>query len=91
MADLLLTRRAKADLNSVPRVVQEAIVESLTLIEADPRAAGKRLRGRLRGLWSCRVGNYRILYTVEGSKRKERVIVRAIRHRAVAYRARKRR
>jgi mRNA-degrading endonuclease RelE of RelBE toxin-antitoxin system len=31
------------------------------------------------------VGNYRILYTVEGSRRSPRVIIRAIRHRAVVY------
>lgn len=46
---------------------------------------GKELRGRLRGLWSCRVGNYRILYTIEGSQRRQRVLVRAIRHRGFAY------
>jgi mRNA-degrading endonuclease RelE of RelBE toxin-antitoxin system len=38
------------------------------------------------GLWSYRVGSYRILYTIDG----KRVIVRAIRHRAVAYRRRRR-
>ncbi|MGH2739629.1 MAG: type II toxin-antitoxin system RelE family toxin [Actinomycetota bacterium] len=86
MPDLFLTRRAKQDLGSFPRLVQEAIVETLSLIEADPQEAGKQLRGRLRGLWSCRVGNYRVLYTIEGSKRKVRIIVRAIRHRATAYR-----
>jgi len=43
---------------------------------------GKRLLGRLEGLWSARVGNYRVLYTIEQSG----VTVRAIRHRAVAYR-----
>lgn len=60
-------------------------METLTLLEADPKEIGKELRGRLRGLWSCRVGNYRILYTVEGMKARTRVIVRAIRHRGVAY------
>jgi mRNA-degrading endonuclease RelE of RelBE toxin-antitoxin system len=79
-------------LAALPRTIQEAVVETLTLLEADPEEMGKQLRGRLRGLWSCRVGGYRILYTVEGSKARQRVIVRAIRHRGVAYgRARRRR
>ena len=91
MPDLFLTRRAREDLQALPRVVQNAIVESLTVIEADPRAAGKPLRGRLRGLWSCRVGNYRILYTLEGTKQKQRVIVRAVRHRATSYPTRRKR
>lgn len=90
LPDLLLTRRAKQDLQSLPRVVQKAVIESLKVIEGEPRQAGKPLRGRLRGLWSCRVGNYRILYTLEG-KRGHRVIVRAIRHRAAAYPARRKR
>jgi len=82
---LLLTRRAEQDLAELPGAIQEAVVETLTVLEADPQEIGKQLRGRLRGLWSCRVGSYRILYTIEGSAARQRVIVRAIRHRGVAY------
>jgi addiction module RelE/StbE family toxin len=78
---LLLTHRAERDLAVLPRMIQEAVVETLTLLETDPEHAGKQLRGRLRGLWSCRVGSYRILYTIEGGTARRRVIVRAIRHR----------
>jgi mRNA interferase RelE/StbE len=84
LPELRLTRRAKSDLLELPDAVREAVLESLTLIERDPEAIGKRLVGRMKGLWSARVGNYRILYTSERSG----VIVRAIRHRAVAYRPR---
>ena len=89
MPELLLTARAKKDLTALPRTIREAVVETLTLLEANPEEMGKQLRGRLRGLWSCRVGNYRALYTIGGQR--GRVIVRAIRHRAIAYRARRRR
>lgn len=85
MADLVLTRRAYRDLTDFQSPIREAVVETLTLLEADPAILGKELRGRLRGLWSCRVGNYRILYTVTVSARRTRVIVRAIRHRGAAY------
>lgn len=91
MAELLLTRRAKEDLAALPRALQNPVVGSLTLLEGRPEELGKELRGRLKGLWSYRVGNYRILYTIEGKGRRSRVIVRVIRHRAVAYRARRRR
>jgi mRNA-degrading endonuclease RelE of RelBE toxin-antitoxin system len=64
-------------------------VETLTLLEAGPEELGNQLRGRLRGLWLCRVGNYRVLYTIEGTRTRPRVIVRAIRHRGVAYRRRR--
>lgn len=90
MGELVLTRRANEDLRALPRLVQEAVVETLTLLEADPEGIGKQLRGRLRGLWSCRVGSYRILFTIEGSRARSRVVVRAIRHRGVAYPTRRR-
>ncbi|MGH2924174.1 MAG: type II toxin-antitoxin system RelE family toxin [Solirubrobacterales bacterium] len=85
MPELRLTRRARNDLEALPKPVREAVLETLTSIGAEPERAGKQLVGRLRGLWSARVGNYRVLYTVEAGQ----VIVRAIRHRAVAYRRRR--
>ena len=86
MPELRLTRRARNDLETLPETVRNAVLETLTLIGAEPERAGKRLVGRLEGLWSTRVGNYRVLYTTESGG----VIVRAIRHRAVAYRRRRR-
>jgi mRNA interferase RelE/StbE len=86
LPELFLTRRARQELERLPEAVQEAVVETLTLIEATPDETGKQLLGRLRGLWSARVGNYRVLYTIEGPDHSRRVIVRAIRHRGVAYR-----
>ena len=91
MAELLLTKRAEQDLAALPRPVQEAVLDTLTVLEIRPEELGKELRGRLGGLWSCRVGNYRILYTIEGAHPGSRVIVRAIRHLAVAYGRRRRR
>ncbi|MBA3366703.1 MAG: type II toxin-antitoxin system RelE/ParE family toxin [Actinobacteria bacterium] len=90
MAELRLTRRAREDLEGLPVEIQEAVLDVLTEIEADPEALGKALVGALRGLWSARVGNYRVLYTVEDARGNQHVIVRAVRHRAVAYRRRRR-
>jgi mRNA interferase RelE/StbE len=81
LPELRLTRRAKRDLRDLPTSVQEAVVETLEAIAIDPEAEGRELVGRLRGLWCARVGNYRVLFTIERSG----VIVRAIRHRGVAY------
>ena len=85
MPELRLTRRVKQDLQALPAAVREAVLESLALIAIEPESVGRRLLGRLEGLWSARVGNYRVLYTIE----ERRIIVRAIRHRAVAYRRRR--
>ena len=81
MAEPRLTRRAREDLKALPQPVREAVLETVTAIGLEPEQAGKQLVGRLRGLWSARVGSYRVLYTIEDGS----VIVRAIRHRAIAY------
>lgn len=57
------------------------------LIQLEPEEVGKRLVGRVEGLWAARAGNYRVFYTVELTG----VIVRSIRHRGVAYRPCRRR
>jgi mRNA interferase RelE/StbE len=80
--ELRLTRRARHQLLGLPSPLREAANETLERIAIDPESEGKELIGRLRGLWSARVGNYRVLYTIE----ERCVIVRAIRHRSVAYR-----
>lgn len=86
MPELRLTQRAKEDLNALPATVRGAVLETIALIGVEPESVGKKLLGRLEGLCSARVGNYRVLYTIESSG----VFVRAIRHRAVAYRGRRR-
>jgi mRNA interferase RelE/StbE len=86
LAEPRLTRRARDDLEALPEAVREAVFGTLIAIGLEPEQAGKQLVGRLRGLWSARVGNYRVLYTIEARG----VIVRAIRHRAIAYPARRR-
>jgi mRNA interferase RelE/StbE len=87
LPELRLTRRAKDDLHALPEAVREAVLETLTMLSHEPEDVGKRLLGRLEGLWSARVGSYRILYTIESGG----VVVRAISHRAVAYRRRRKR
>jgi mRNA interferase RelE/StbE len=56
-------------------------MDALDVLERDPDA-GYELRGRLSGLWSYRVGAYRIIYERRGPKT---VRVVAIRHRGQAY------
>jgi mRNA interferase RelE/StbE len=87
LAELRLTRQARRQLEALPAPVREAVLETLGLVQLKPEQMGKRLVGRMEGLWAARVGSYRILYTVEPTG----VIVRSIRHRGVAYARRRRR
>ena len=86
MPEPRLTRRARHDLEALPEPVRAAVLETLIWLGAEPEHTGKALVGRLAGLSSARVGNYRVLYTVEPGG----PVVRTIRHRAVAYRRRRR-
>ena len=51
-------------------------------VSAQPTMHGKPLRGTLKGLWSMRVGDHRIIYTVTDDE----VWVLKIGHRKEAYR-----
>jgi mRNA interferase RelE/StbE len=85
MARDQLTREAARHFEGLTQNLQEPVLNALTDLEIDPEAAGKPLLGRLKGLWSARVGSYRIIYSIEGSRRSPKVIVRAIKHRSQAY------
>lgn len=70
------------DLRPLPHNLQSRIlraIESRLMIE--PARYGQRLRRSLLGLWKLRVGDYRIVYEVQGKK----VRVWAICHRKEAY------
>lgn len=90
MARVHLTREAQRDFEALRAKLQEPVLNALTDLEIDPEAAGKRLLGRLRGLWSARIGSYRVIYSIEGSRRSQKVIVRAIKHRSAVYEQRRR-
>lgn len=86
---LRLTRDADDELEALPDRIRDAVLSTLIRLQADPLGRGKPLRGRLRPLWSARVGRYRILYTIEGLEQSVTVVVRGIRHRTAAYRRRR--
>jgi len=82
LARLVLARRARRELLELNWPLIDAIEDALGLLEREPRA-GHALRGKLRGLYSLRVGSYRILYQLTDSEQTVRVA--AIRHRSIAY------
>lgn len=87
MPRVQLTRQASRQFHALPQNLQEPVLNVITDLEIDPEATGKPLLGRLKGLWSARVGSYRIIFSIEGSRRSPRVIVRALKHRSHAYRS----
>lgn len=83
MARVVLARSASRALAALDYPLANAVLEAIGLLEREPEA-GYRLRGRLQGLWSLRVGAYRVIYELRDDNT---VRVVAIRHRAEAYRS----
>jgi len=81
VAQVFLTRTAREALAVLDFLVADAVLDALSEVEREPDI-GHRLRGRLTGLRSYRVGVYRIIYELRDDKT---VRVVAIRHRGDAY------
>ena len=59
---------------------QARISEHILLLEVHPHV-GKSLHGRLKGLYSLRIGDYRVIYEI----RHQRIILHAVGHRRTVY------
>jgi mRNA-degrading endonuclease RelE of RelBE toxin-antitoxin system len=81
VARLVLACRARTELLALDWPLIDAAEEAIALLQREPHA-GYPLRGRLRGLYSLRVGSYRIIYQLSDDST---VRVATIRHRSVAY------
>lgn len=78
-----LERRAERELRRLPRDVIKRIDAVFLQLAVDPLPDGVvKLSGRTNAGWRIRVGDYRILYRIEG----ERIVIYRIRHRRDAYR-----
>ena len=74
---------ARKELERLPGRVIERIFPRLEALEEEPRPAGcKKLKGG-RDEWRIRVGDYRVVYTVDDVKL--RVSVTRVRHRSEVY------
>lgn len=52
--------------NKLPKNIKEQIISYLKFnLSQSPKEIGDPLKGKLTGYWRARVGNYRIIYTVE--------------------------
>lgn len=84
MARVVFSREARSHVEGLDARLAEAVLDAITGLEGDPEA-GKRLRGRLKGLWSLRIGSYRVIYQVRDRGKTVRIV--AVLHRRLAYRS----
>ena len=82
MFELLYTKEAKDNIDSLPVKKKRQIKDALERVASDPEA-GKHLTGDLKGLYSFRSGNFRIIYKV--FREKVTVLVITVGHRKDVY------
>jgi len=81
---VMVARSARKELESLPSRVVERVLPRLDLLAHEPRPSGCRKLSGGQNLWRLRVGDYRIVYSVDD--RQQVVDIVAVRHRKDAYR-----
>lgn len=80
-----LTAKSARQIKKLDKATQRRIIAFLRELEGldDPHTRGKGLTGNLRGLWRYRVGDYRLVCSLEGDKLL--VLVLSVGHRSEVY------
>jgi mRNA interferase RelE/StbE len=79
-----LSRPAAKDLDALPAPVYRAAARKIDQLAADPFAAGLRKMSGRPERWKVRIGDYRIVATLDASA--QQITVLRVRHRREAYR-----
>jgi mRNA interferase RelE/StbE len=85
MADYSITfaRAARKELEALDAKVVGRVFPKIEALADDPRPAGCRKLVGEENLWRVRVGDYRVVYSIDDAKRTVDVV--HIRHRSRAY------
>ncbi len=82
---VLLEHRAERELRELPQALLKSVDRRLRTLATNPRPPGATmLKGKEVEGWRLRVGDYRILYTIDDSAQLVRVY--RIKHRREVYR-----
>lgn len=84
MYQVTIARQALKELENLPKKSTLQIVKAIDDLSINPRPTGcKKLKGENEYLWRIRVGNYRVIYSIDD---KIKIIdVRKIGHRKEIY------
>jgi len=82
--EIVFARSARKELQAISTDVAERILEKIGLLASNPRPSGcKKLQGHS-NLWRLRVGEYRIIYSIDDDNHL--IDISVVRHRSEAYR-----
>ncbi|MCL5773338.1 MAG: type II toxin-antitoxin system RelE/ParE family toxin [Firmicutes bacterium] len=80
MHEIKFTEQALQDIKGLPKFIKKQIQATIDRIVIDPRSEAFELYRDLKGLWSCHIGDYRIVYEIG-----QVIIVYGIGHRKDIY------
>lgn len=82
------TEKSERQLSKLDKSTKRQIVSYLRELERleDPRSRGKALTGKLRGLWRYRVGDYRLVCSLEDGRLL--ILILNVDHRSKVYQSR---
>ncbi len=83
MYTILFESPAEKAFRKLDRSIQKRVVEKIEQLQHNPQL-GKPLGSELSGMWSLRIGKFRVLYTIDSGKLV--ILVLEIEHRKRAYR-----
>jgi mRNA interferase RelE/StbE len=86
MADYSVTfaRSARKELEKLHPSIARRVMQRIEALETIPRPSGViRLQGH-KNLWRIRIGDYRVIYSIDDTSRN--IDVSVVRHRSDAYR-----
>ena len=78
-----IIRSAHKEIRSLDQSVRTRVLQALHLLGNDPRPTGCRKLIAAQNRWRIRIGDYRVIYTVNDINRIVEIIV--VRHRSKAY------
>ena len=81
MAEVVLTRRARKDLEALDRLVRRRVLDRLAELEDEPLRHATRLTDPRLGTFRVRVGDWRIVFDLDSDV----VVVLRIGHRRQIY------
>ena len=81
---ITFARSARKELERLGEPIRTRVFHRIERLSSDPRPTGCRKLEGAEDLWRIRIGDYRIIFSVDDSSRV--VDISAIRHRSDAYR-----
>jgi mRNA interferase RelE/StbE len=81
---ITFARSARKELESLPERIVERILPRIEALAHSPRPSGCRKLSGQRNLWRLRIGDYRVIYSI--NDHQNIIDVNAVRHRRDAYR-----